>query len=143
MKVLCKQTTSKGFDLKQVTTVFSNDFDYTFGGYGLELGKQYLVMGIATYKDSNCQYYLLDVNGKPEWFPFLLFEISDNSLPQNWFVRISGEKESSDLFSIYGFEELCNDVFFYDRLAEREEVAMRIYFKRKIEYEEELDNSSY
>ena len=64
---------SKGFDLKEVTTVFSNDFDYGYGGYGLELDKEYFVMGLVIYQKSNCLYYLIDVNGKPDWFPYLLF----------------------------------------------------------------------
>ncbi|PDS25675.1 hypothetical protein [Flavobacterium branchiophilum] len=71
-----------------MTTVFSNDYDYNFGGYGIELNMEYLVMGMAIYQDSSCLYYLVDVNGKTEWFPYLLFDISDNSLPKNWFVKV-------------------------------------------------------
>src|SRR5258705_9985974 len=78
MKVICKKVDSQGFDLKEVTTVFSNNFDYSFGGSGLELGKEYTVMGIALYNDSNCLYYLVDASGRPDWFPYLLFETLDN-----------------------------------------------------------------
>ena len=88
MKVICKETTSKKFDLKQVTTVFSNDFDYNFGGYGIELNREYIVMGMVIYQDSTCLYNLIDVNGKTELFPYLLFDISDNRLPKEWYVKV-------------------------------------------------------
>lgn len=138
MRAICKQTTSHGFDLKEVTTVFSNDFDYSFGGYGLELDKEYFVMGIAMYQNSNCLYYLIDTNGKPDWFPYLLFDIADNSIPRNWFIKVNGKNDDSDIYSLCGFDELCNDSDFYDQLLERDEKAMQIYFKRKAELEKEL-----
>lgn len=138
MKVICKQVSSKGFDLKEVTTVFSNDYDYNFGGYGIELNKEYIVMGMAIYQDSSCLYYLVDVNGKTEWFPYLLFDISDNSLPKKWFVKVYEKSSESGIYTISGFDELCNDENFYDQLLERDEEAQRIYFRRKIELEKEL-----
>jgi hypothetical protein len=135
MKAICRKTSSEGLNLNEVTTVLSNDFDYTFGGYGLELNKEYLVMGIALYTDSNCLYYLIDVNGRPDWFPFLLFEVSDNSLPANWFTKVIGQNESTTVYCLIGFEELCNQEDFYHNLIEREEYSMRTYFKRKSEIE--------
>ena len=135
MKAVCKQITSSGFDLKEVTTIFSQDFDYSFGGNGLELGKEYIVMGIATYKDSNCLYYLIDVNGNPDWFPYLLFNLSNNSFPNNWFIKINGKREDSDIYSLCGFNELCNEENFYDQLADRNDGAMNTYFKRKLQAE--------
>ncbi len=135
MKAICKQTTSKGFDLKEVTTVFSHDFDYSFGGYGLEINREYLIMGLVVYKDTNCIYFLIDVNGKPDWFPYLLFEITDNCLPKEWFLKVNGKSSKSDIYSIVGFDELCNNEDFYNQLVERNIDAIQIYFKRKIELE--------
>ncbi len=143
MKVICKQTTSENFNLNEVTTVLSNSFDYTFGGYGLELGKEYIVMGIVVYNDSNCLYYLIDVNGRPDWFPFLLFDISNNSLPTNWFTKVIGKSQTTNIYWLIGFEELCNDENFYHNLTEREDIAMRIYFKRKIEIEKIYEVENY
>jgi len=141
MRVICKQTTSSGFDLKEVTTVLSNDFDYNFGGHGIELNKEYIVMGIAMYKDSNCLYYLVDTSGRPNWFPYLLFFVSDNTVPQNWFVRMNGKKKNSDIYLVQGFQELCNDEKFYDQLIDRNDEAMQTYFKRKIELEKSLEET--
>ena len=133
MKIICKKTTSKGFDLNEVTTVLSQNFDYTFGGSGLEMGKEYLVMGIAVYKDSNCVYFLVDTAGRPNWFSHLLFEVLDNSVPANWFVRVNGKRADSDVYSHVGFDELCNNEMYYDQLVNRDEEAIRIYFERKSE----------
>ena len=138
MRAICKQTTSHGFDLKEVTTVLSNNFDYSYGGYGLELDKEYFVMGIAMYQDSNCLYYLIDTNGDPDWFPYLLFDITDNSIPRKWFTKVNGKNDDMDIYSLFGFDELCNDSDFYDQLLEREGEAMQIYFERKSELEKEL-----
>jgi len=138
MRAICKQTTSKGFDLQEVTTVLSNEFDYNYGGYGLEVNKEYFILGIAVYQNNNCLYYLVDVNGKPDWFPYLLFDVTDNSFPKNWFIKINGKSDDTDIYSLCGFDELCNDDDFYDQLLEREEQAMQTYFRRKIELEKEL-----
>ncbi len=138
MKVTCKQLTSESFDLKEVTTVFSNSFDYSFGGYGLELGKEYTVMGILMYRDTNCLYYLIDVNGNPNWFPYLLFNISNNYLSCEWFIKVNGRTKDNHIHTIWGFYELCYNDSFYDQLLDREEEAMQIYFRRKGEIEREI-----
>lgn len=137
MRAVCKKTTSNDFDLKIVTTVLSNQFDYTFGGYGLELNKTYLIMGIRIQQNNSCLYYLIDTNGKPDWFPYLLFDIIDGSLPQNWFFKINNN--NSDAHVVFGFDELCNDDGFYYKLIDRDHDATQIYFRRKIEFEKELD----
>ncbi|MBV4360607.1 hypothetical protein [Pinibacter aurantiacus] len=138
MKIICVSTTSKGFDLKEVTTVLSNDFDYGHGGHGLEINREYIVMGTVIYQDSSCLYYLIDVNGKPEWFPHLLFDVLDNTLPKRWFMKIYEKDGDGDIYSILGFDELCNNEDFYDLLLVRDDEAMRIYFKQKAELEKEL-----
>jgi hypothetical protein len=133
MKIICKQTTSEGFDLKEVTTIFSNDYDYNLNGFGLELGKEYPVMGIVIYTDSRCIYYLIDVQGRPDWYPYLLFEVFDNSIPKEWYFKINSKDINSDIYMICSFAELCNDPTFYDQILERDSTAMQIYFRRKIE----------
>lgn len=135
MKVKCKQTTAENLNLNFVTTIVSNDNDFNIGGYGIELNKEYIVMGIIVYSDSNCSYYLIDTNGKPIWYPYLLFEIIDNSLPSNWFLKLYNPKNEFEVSSILGFEELCNDEEFYDKLIERDEEILQIYFRRKMELE--------
>src|SRR5689334_8028940 len=113
MKVICNETSAKNLDLSEVTTILSNDFDYSFGGYGLELQKEYIVMGIMQYHDTKHLYYLIDTNGKPDWFPYALFTVSNDSLPANWSFKVYNQKENSFIHFLCGFEELCNSPNFY------------------------------
>lgn len=115
-----------------------NDFDY-----GLELGKEYLVMGVMTYKSSNNVYFLIEENLRPAWFPFQIFKIIKNDFPKDWYLYINVSDKYSDCYNLIGFEELCNNNSFFNKLLERDEEAMRIYFRRKIEleqYYESLDS---
>lgn len=138
MRVVCKKITSQDINLIEVNTVSSNNFDYNFGGYGLELDKEYLVMGIILYFSSQCSYYLIDVHGKPYWFPYLLFDILENSIPSSWFFINKRKNIEGNIHIICGFDELCNDEEYYNKLISREEKAMRTYFKRKIELEKAI-----
>lgn len=128
MKLVCKKTSAKDFDLKEVMSLLSNEYDY-----GLILEKEYVVMGIVIYKDSNCLYYLIDEDGWPNWYPYLLFEVSDNSLPQDWYISVYNKSSIGDLYCLAGFNELCNDQDYHDLLAERDKKALEIYFLRKNE----------
>jgi hypothetical protein len=130
MKVICKKNTAQDLDLKEVTTVFSNEVEYE-----LEIGKKYRVMGIMINKKSNCIYYLIDEKGWPDWYPYLLFEISDNTLPQDWYIGIYDKKGTGSIFMLMGFDELCNDDNYHDLLMDRDEATMKNYFRRKIGYE--------
>lgn len=138
MRILCKQTTAEGFDLKEVDTISSNDFDYTFGGAGLELNKEYLVMGVYLDHRTHVLYYLIDTGGRPDWFPHLLFDVTDNAIPEKWFSRIY-TSDRSEIFLVLGFDELCNQDGFFDLLMDRDETTMRTYFRRKIELEKKYD----
>jgi hypothetical protein len=134
MKIICKKINAKGVDLNEVKTIHTNEFDYSFGSYGLQLNMEYLVMGIILYKEANCLYYLIDLHSKPYLFPYVLFDISDNMLPPSWNIKVYNKFEN-DIYCIWGFEELCNDDLFFEQLMDRKDKAMRIYFKRKIEME--------
>ena len=133
MKIVCIKNTAKNLDLSEITTIFSHDYKYS-----LETGKEYIVMGIAIYKDTNCPYYLIDENGLPDWYPYPLFSISDNSLPKNWTVKVYDKKEAGDILFLCGFKDLCDGKDYHDLLMNRDEEAMRIYFRRKIEFEKEV-----
>ena len=110
-----------------------NNFDY-----GLEVDKEYLVMGIAIFKKSDNLYFLVDENSCPNWFPSQIFDITHNSLHYNWFMKVNFDNEHVDYKNLIGFDELCNDENFFNLLLERDENAMRIYFRRKIEMEKEF-----
>jgi hypothetical protein len=128
MKVVCKYN-----DPSDIPSCIPDNFDY-----GLVLSKEYLVMGVLTFKKSNDLYLLVDENNRPCWFPYQLFELITNELPANWFVKINIGNDYVDYQNVIGFDELCNNEDFFNQLLERDEEAMRIYFKRKLELEKEM-----
>jgi len=94
-------------------------------------------MGIMIRKESNDIHYLIDINTRPFWFPYILFTISDNQLPPYWYISILNKQESTGtIFYLSGFDELCNNDDFHDALVERERWALDIYLKRKAEIKE-------
>lgn len=111
--------------------------------YGLEINKEYLVMGIMTFKKSDNLYFLIDEDSRPGWFPHQIFEIESNELPFNWFVRINKDNKHTDYRNLIGFAELCNDEDFFNKLLERDEATLRTYFRRKMELEKEWDDINY
>lgn len=129
MKVICKNNSAKDLDLKGITGFFNKDAKYS-----LVIGREYLVMGIMITRNSNCLYYLVDNDAAPSWNPYFFFHISDNSLPNNWYVDVSDHKSSHGLFYLSGFYELCNDEEYHDLLMECDRNARLIYFTRKNEF---------
>lgn len=128
MKVVCKHN-----DPSNLPSDIPDNFDY-----GLELNKEYLVMGVLTFKKSNDLYFLVDENGRPSWFPFQIFEVISNELPANWFMKINIGDHYVDYRNLFGFNELCKKEDFFNQLLERDEEVMQIYFRRKVELEKIL-----
>lgn len=128
MKVACLENKAKNLDLSEVTTLLKNEFKYN-----MVVGAEYFVMGILVYKDSPCVYYLIDQDGRPNWIPYMLFEVTDNRLPNNWFVKIFSKHSNGEISYLTGFYELCNDKYFYDKLINRDEESLKVYFQRKNE----------
>lgn len=128
MKVICKFN-----DPSHLPCSIPANFDY-----GLELNKEYVVMGLLTYKKSENLYFLIDESGRPGWFPFQIFKLTENTLHSNWHLKINVNDQHSDYYNLIGFQELCSQEGYFNKLLERDEVAMQIYFRRKIEYEKEL-----
>lgn len=81
--------------------------------YGLEVNKQYLVMGMMTFKQSDNLYFLVDENSRPGWFPYQIFDMKSNKLPSDWFVKINEGNDYVDYQNLIGFDELCNDEDFF------------------------------
>jgi hypothetical protein len=132
MKVICKSNAAKNLDLNEVKVICTND---TY--FPVTKGVEYIVMGIAVYKNSNCIYYLIDEFDLPCWLPYPLFEISHKELSPNWYIDVIDKKKfDGNVFCLSGFYELCNDEDYHDALAERELYALDIYSKRKYEVQE-------
>lgn len=133
MKVICTQETIQSLELKEATGHFNNDYRGR-----LTIGKAYIVMGLTIYKRSNCPYYLIDHEGWPIWTPYMFFNVADNKIPHNWYVKLFNKNGEGTVSILMGFNDLCNDDDFHDALADREEQAMLTYFERAKEMEQEL-----
>ncbi len=130
MKVICKHNKGDFFKENELPIGF---FPSTI--FNLEVEKEYLVMGIML--SEKFIFYLLDENGKPYWYPSKLFQVSDNKISPNWYFKNFTEDKSIDIDAIWGYLELCNQEDYFDQLMDRDNSAMRIYFKRKMDTEME------
>lgn len=101
----------------------------------VEIGEEYFVMGLSLWQRQLS--YLIDVDGKPGWYPKQLFEISDHEI-FHFYFRTYTKEESPYLEALWGYFELCFEEGYYDKLLDRDERAMEIYFHRKNELIEKI-----
>lgn len=141
MKVRCIYNT--GDSLRVYENKFlSNDELGKFGTtgqteFGVILGKEYIVMGMIL--GEGILTYLIDDSGYVSAYPYALFEVIDNKLPASWFFKSLKNTDKNYPYqeAIWGYYELVFDDDHYEKLVDIDEDAQRIYFKRKIELEEE------
>lgn len=136
MKVECKFN-----DPDSVPIGTPSKFDH-----GLILGKKYFVMGIMTHQRNDTLvklkqvinfddlFYLIDEDGRPFWFPYQIFEITDSSLPFEWYLRINDGSINALYKNLFGFKELCMEDEFFNNLLLREKRELEIYRERKKEF---------
>lgn len=144
MKIRCINNTGvslRPYEYEPITNqeVFGRFGVSEMAEYGIEIGKEYLVMGLITFQ--TYQAYLIDDNGFIATYPCQLFKIVDSKLNSNWHFRLIEKNEDIYPFvqAVFGYPELCSDKKAYENLiVEMEEDTQRIYFRRKIELEKEL-----
>jgi len=143
MKVKCIFNTGKALRPYEGKPLKS----YEFGKFGasesthyglLEIGREYIVMGI--FLREGVLGYLIDDGGVISTYPYQLFEVTDNKLPADWYFRAFTREDDRFPYqeAVWGYYELCFEDNHYEQLVEREEQAMRIYYRRKIEFEKAL-----
>lgn len=145
MKVRCLYDTGaalRKYEYKSLEKEMLGRFGAT--GYSqyneLDIGKEYLVMGIIIFE--TYQAYLIDDNGFIAACPCQLFEVVDSKVNSNWHYRLIEKDEDIYPFvqAVLGYYELCFDKKAYENLiVEKDEESQRIYFRRKIELEKELN----
>ena len=144
MKVRCVNNTGmslRSYEYEPITNkeTFGRFGVSGMGEYGIVIGKEYLVMGLIIFE--TYQAYLIDDNGFISACPCQLFEVVDNKVSINWHFRLIEKEEDIYPFvqAILGYSELCSDKMAYENLIlEMKEDAQRIYFRRKIEFDNEL-----
>lgn len=139
MKVRCIYNTGEALRIYENKALNKDEFG-RFGAsghteFGLDIGKEYLVMGMILGEGS--LNYLIDDGGYVSTYPYPLFEVIDNKLPSSWFFRTLKNTDVNYPFqeSIWGYFELVFDDNHFGKLIEMEEETLRIYFKRKMELE--------
>lgn len=149
MKVRCLYNTGKALRPYEYDTSLTEKMAGRFGATAhseyneLEIGKEYLVMGIITHESYLA--YLVDDGGTISSCPCQLFEVIDDKLPPNWHFRLVEKDEDIYPFiqGLCGYYELCADKKSYEKMVvDWESEARLIFFKRKIElekYYEELE----
>lgn len=145
MKVRCVNNTGLSLRSYEYSPITNQEVFGRFGvsemaEYGIEIGKEYLVMGLITFE--TYQAYLIDDNGFISACPCQLFEVVDSKVNSNWYFRLIEKDEDIYPFvqAILGYRELCSDKKAYENLiVEMEEGTQRIYFRRKKEFENELE----
>ncbi len=144
MKIRCINNTGESLRSYEYEPITNKEVFGRFGvsemaEFGIEIGKEYLVMGLITFQ--TYQAYLIDDNGFISACPCQLFEVVDNKVNSNWHFRLIEKDEDIYPFvqAILGYPELCSDKKAYENLiVETEQDTQRIYFRRKIELEKEL-----
>lgn len=146
MRVRCINNTGKSirqYEYKSLKKGELGRFETTeYSQFGLDIGKEFLVMGMLFGEGS--LNYLIDDGGYISACPYPLFEVINNKIPFCWYFRALQNTDQSYPYreAIWGYYELVFDDMHYVQLADVEESAYQIYFKRKIELEQELYSSN-
>lgn len=145
MKVRCIKNTGealRSYEYKPLEKDMLGRFGATgYSQYGeIGIGREYIVMGFIIFE--TYQAYLIDDNGFISACPCQLFEVVDNKVNSNWHFRLIEKDEDIYPFvqAVFGYPELCSDKKAYENLiVEMDEDTQRIYFRRKMELEKELE----
>lgn len=108
------------------------------GEFGLVLGKEYTVYGIAFWDNSPLVYIFLDEGDDyPKPIPMDFFELSVGEVSRCW--RLSyfpqGINESSSLLV---FKEWAEDPSFYERLVDGSKDAVEVFNKYRLLIDSEM-----
>lgn len=138
MKVRCTNNTGayfRDYEYKSLDEDVYGRFGITARGqYAIELGEEFLVMGIIVFQ--TYQAYLIDYAGHIFTCPCQLFEIIDNRINANWHFRLidKGENIYPFIQAISGYYELCADKQSYENLiVEMDKAYYHTYFNAKKE----------
>jgi len=103
--------------------------------FHLENEEEYLVYGISIWR--NVIHYLVIPSGLklPNWLPADLFQVTDPSLPSEWYFRYLGKNHSSEVTMKIGYKEIALDDDHDTDLIERMEGAIKVFLLRQQEAE--------
>lgn len=107
--------------------------------YPVIVGKEYIVYAMVV-RDGFTRYFIADENYSyyPNWIPPILFEIVDRRLSRFWTFSYEFIQEYNKEFSTWAYSEWTNDLEHYDRLTDREDADVQIWYKYKEKMELEF-----
>jgi hypothetical protein len=129
MKVRCIANT--GNRLLQTTLNYSGDSFET--KYPIKIGEIHIVYGQCISKGILKYLIVGTYENLPSWYPAELFEVCNSILPLEWYFQYDANCVIS---AIWGYKELVLDESHYDGLIDREDIAIRVFLKRKREIDE-------
>lgn len=109
--------------------------------YELQVGREYTVYG--QYVARGCLLYLIDPYApddpsRPIWYPASLFSVKDARMPCSWrFAYYPHQGFSGRVTAVWGYEELATSSAHFGGLLEREDEAMLMFIRRKIDLDHE------
>lgn len=132
MIVRCQATTGAALPVDARDPLLGINLDTE---YPVTVGRSYPVYGVTILLGITW-YYILDDDELPwpVWAPAPLFDVIDGTLPNSWqfgYFRFSLEQQ----FPLLSFPEWAADHFFYERLVDGEEDAVRVFACRRQEVE--------
>lgn len=101
--------------------------------YHLDINKEYVVYGIASWNGVIC-YFITDYKSNyPSWYPADLFVIVDYIFSAIFYFNYA---PTMYLKAIFAYKELALDLDHHDNLVEIKQSDMRLFFKRQKEIDE-------
>ena len=98
--------------------------------FDMAIGKVYTVYAICLWGEA--LHYLLEaVAGRPAWYPAVLFEVRNTTMPSSWHFAYWGRDRSNVIKAVWGYEELIGSEGHFDALSEQDQEAIRIFGQRK------------
>lgn len=130
MKAKCITNSGKFLSKKQIA--FGNSTEY-IREY-LEINKIYTIYGIMIIEGTINYLVSYGLSNSPSFEPAEFFEVVEHTLPSQWYYHYYGE---AVVEAIWGYKELALDVKHNVELTEGETAAIKTFYIRKNEIDEE------
>lgn len=91
----------------------------------LTVGKEYDVHSMGVFK-GKLNFHVLDDSSWPSWYPALLFDVTDTTMPPDWICNTF--RDASVL--VLGPEFVVKDIPSFDAMAENDIDARRLFLER-------------
>ncbi len=103
MLAICTSTSAKDLPINARVMGETDETEFAF----LEIGKEYKVYGVMFYS-TRTDFLVSPDHSGPMWVPSNIFDIKDDTLPNNWGCIITDKKEGyADLYECFGINALC------------------------------------